>query len=213
MIKHLLAALAIVASCAAGARADAFTPSLPQGITVYVTATASTTDVNATFNTTKASKTAFAGVAAFNAAKTAAGSAATLADLGVSQKAMDGGSVETVRVTVAPADASGVRSRLQAAGFSNDEVAIVARDPDALRGQALAKATRIARIQAEAAAGGDNRHIGRLLNIAPSPTSMLQDLTAAFGNVPQVAQFLSGPGTTATASALVSGYYTFELVP
>ena len=97
------------------------------------------------------------------------------------------------------------------AGFMDEGLSVIARDPDGLRAQAFAKATKSARVLAEAAAQGDGRHVGRLLNISPSPLAMLGDLTASLGNVPQVAMLLNGGGSTNFASAMVSGYYTFEL--
>jgi hypothetical protein len=217
MMKTILAALILAAATVTAASADGspgLVPSFPVGVTVYVTATASTTDVDATFSATKSVKTAAQGATAYAAAKTAAGADASVVDWGLSSGMMMlGSSVETVRVTLSPAQASAARARLTAAGFMNENLVVVARDPDALRAQAFAKATKSARVLAEAAAQGDGRHVGRLLNISPSPLAMLGDLTASLGNVPQVAMLLSGGGSATSASTVVSGYYTFDLQP
>jgi len=211
MIKPILAALALAALATSVARADSpVTPTLPVGITVYVTATATTTDVTTWFTASKAAKNAAAGANVYAAAKAAAG-AATVEDQGVAD-AMMAGSQETVKVSGAPDAVAAARTKLQAAGFSPGAVSTVARDPDALRADAFGKATKSARALAEAAAQGDGRHVGRLLNIVPSPLAMLGDITGMLGKVPQMQMLLDG-GTSNAASASVSGYYTFELVP
>ncbi len=211
MIRSLLATAALVALCASAASADSpLTPTLPVGVTVYVNASASTTDVDAWFTATKTAKNAAAGVAVLASAKAAAGTT-TVEDQGVGQTMM-GGSVETVKVSGAPGAVASVRSKLQSTGFTATAVSTVARDPEGLRAEAYAKATKAARVLAEAAAAADGRHVGRLLNVMPSPMAILGDLTDMFGKVPQVQMMLDG-GSAASASTAVSGYYTFELVP
>ncbi|MDQ2993071.1 MAG: hypothetical protein M3R30_09680 [Candidatus Eremiobacteraeota bacterium] len=211
MIRSTIAALALVALCASVASADSpATPTLPVGVTVYVNASASTTDVDAWFTATKTAKNPSAGLGVLAAAKAAAGSTA-VEDQGVAETMM-GGSVETVKLSGAPGAVASARSKLQSAGFTSTAVSTVARDPDALRAEAYGKATKSARMLAEAAAAADGRHVGRLLNVVPSPMALLGDLTGMFGKVPQVQMMLDG-GSAASASASVSGYYTFELVP
>jgi len=215
MIRTFLAAVALAAFATASALADGspgMMPSYPTGVTVYATATATTTDVNGTFTANKTAKTAAQAATVLAAAKTAAGATATVEDMGTST-AMMGGQVETVRVTSTPADARAVRAKLETAGFTADALTNVAKNPTALHAEALANATKVARAQAEAAASADGRHAGRLLNIAPSPMAMLSDLTAAFGNVPQVQMIMGGGSSAPTATSFASGYYTFELAP
>jgi len=43
--------------------------------------------------------------------------------------------------------------------------------------------------------------------------AMIGDLTAAFGNVPQVQMIMGGGSSAPTATSFASGYYTFELSP
>lgn len=215
MIRTFLAAVVLAAFSTAFALADGspgMMPNYPIGVTVYATATATTTDVNGTFTANKTAKTPAQAASVLAAAKTAAGATATVDDMGMSTQMM-GGSVETVRVTSTPADARAVRAKLATAGFSAESVSNVAKDPVALHAEALAKATKVARAQAEAAASADGRHAGRLLNIAPSPMAMIGDLTAAFGNVPQVQMIMGGGSSAPTATSFASGYYTFELAP
>lgn len=215
MIRTFLAAVALAASTTASALADGspgMMPSYPTGVTVYATATATTTDVNGTFTANKTAKTAAQAATVLAAAKTAAGATATVEDMGISTQMM-GGQVETVRITSTPSDARAVRAKLETAGFTAEAVSNVAKDPVALHAEALAKATKVARVQAEAAASADGRHAGRLLNIAPSPMAMIGDLTAAFGNVPQVQMIMGGGSSAPTATSFASGYYTFELSP
>ena len=215
MIRTFLAAVVLAAFSTAFALADGspgMMPNYPIGVTVYATATATTTDVNGTFTANKTAKTPAQAASVLAAAKTAAGATATVDDMGMSTQMM-GGSVETVRVTSTPADARAVRAKLATAGFSAESVSNVAKDPVALHAEALANATKVARAQAEAAASADGRHAGRLLNIAPSPMAMIGDLTAAFGNVPQVQMIMGGGSSAPTATSFASGYYTFELAP
>ena len=215
MIRTFLAAAVLASFATASALADGspgMMPNYPIGVTVYATATATTTDVNGTFTANKTAKTTAQAATVLAAAKTAAAATATVEDLGISTQMM-GGSVETVRVTSTPADARAVRAKLETAGFTADTVSNVAKDPIALHAEALAKATKVARAQAEAAASADGRHAGRLLNIAPSPMAMIGDLTAAFGNVPQVQMIMGGGSSAPTATSFASGYYTFELAP
>jgi hypothetical protein len=215
MTRTLLAAVALAAFTTAAALADGspgMMPNYPIGVTVYATATATTTDVNGTFTANKTAKTAAQAATVLAAAKAAAGAAATVDDLGLSTQVM-GGSVEGVRITSTPSDARAIRAKLETAGFTAEAVTNVAKDPTALHAEALAKATKVARAQAEAAASADGRHAGRLLNIAPSPMAMIGDLTAAFGNVPQVQMIMGGGSSAPTATSFASGYYTFELAP
>ena len=215
MIRTFLAAVALAAFATASALADGspgMMPSYPTGVTVYATATATTTDVNGTFTANKTAKTAAQAATVLAAAKAAAGATATVEDTGISTQMM-GGQVETVRITSTPSDARAVRAKLETAGFTAEAVSNVAKDPIALHAEALAKATKVARAQAEAAASADGRHAGRLLNIAPSPMAMIGDLTAAFGNVPQVQMIMGGGSSAPTATSFASGYYTFELSP
>ncbi|HEY8322271.1 MAG TPA: hypothetical protein VIG46_10845 [Candidatus Baltobacteraceae bacterium] len=215
MNRTLLAAVALAAFTTAAALADGspgMMPNYPIGVTVYATATATTTDVNGTFTANKTAKTAAQAATVLAAAKAAAGAAATVDDLGLSTQVM-GGSVEGVRITSTPSDARAIRAKLETAGFTAEAVTNVAKDPTALHAEALAKATKVARAQAEAAASADGRHAGRLLNIAPSPMAMIGDLTAAFGNVPQVQMIMGGGSSAPTATSFASGYYTFELAP
>jgi len=215
MIRTLLATVALAAFTTAAALADGspgMMPNYPTGVTVYATATATTTDVNGTFTANKTAKTPAQAAIVLAATKTAAGATATVEDLGLSTQMM-GGSVEGVRVTSTPADARAIRAKLETAGFTAEAVTNVAKDPIALHAEALAKATKVARAQAEAAASADGRHAGRLLNIAPSPMAMIGDLTAAFGNVPQVQMIMGGGSSAPTATSFASGYYTFELTP
>jgi len=215
MIRTLLAAVALAAFTTVAALADGspgMMPNYPIGVTVYATATATTTDVNGTFTANKTAKTAAQAATVLAAAKTAAGTTATVDDLGLSTQVM-GGSVESVRITSTPSDARAIRAKLETAGFTAEAVTNVAKDPTALHAEALAKATKVARAQAEAAASADGRHAGRLLNIAPSPMAMIGDLTAAFGNVPQVQMIMGGGSSAPTATSFASGYYTFELAP
>lgn len=215
MIRTLLATVALAAFTTAVTLADGspgMMPNYPTGVTVYATATATTTDVNGTFTANKTAKTPSQAATVLAAAKSAAGATATVEDLGLSTQMM-GGSVEGVRVTSTPADARAIRAKLETAGFTAEAVTNVAKDPIALHAEALAKATKVARAQAEAAASADGRHAGRLLNIAPSPMAMIGDLTAAFGNVPQVQMIMGGGSSSPTATSFASGYYTFELTP
>jgi len=167
MIRTLLATVALAAFTTAAALADGspgMMPNYPTGVTVYATATATTTDVNGTFTANKTAKTPAQAATVLAAAKTAAGATATVEDIGLSTQMM-GGSVEGVRVTSTPADARAIRAKLETAGFTAEAVTNVAKDPIALHAEALAKATKVARAQAEAAASADGRHAGRLLNI------------------------------------------------
>lgn len=211
MKPPLLVALALVSLCTTPALADSVAaPTLPLGVTIYASASATTTDVDASFTATKTAKTAAAGAAVLAAAKADAGPA-TIEDQGVAQTMM-GGSVETVKVSGGPADVKAARSKLQKDGFSATSIAMVARDLPALQAEAYRKATRAARALAEAAAAADGRHVGRLVNIAPSPMAMLGGLTDMLDKLPQM-QAVMAEGTAASASATASGYYTFELLP
>ena len=219
MMRSILAAALFVALTAGVAVADGspgVLPSFPVGVTVYVTASATTTDVTASWTTTKTAKNAGQAATALAAAKAAAGAEATVVDMGSPESMMMGmemaGSGETVRITLGAADVAAVRAKLKSAGFVNGNTSYIARDLDALRGSALASATKSARVQAEAAAAADGRHIGRLLNVSPSPMAMLQDVTSMLSNVPQAAALFGGAGR-GSATSFVSGYYTFELLP
>ena len=229
-MKRLALIILSLAVCSAPAVAQ-MAPALP-GVTVYVTGTATTTDVlvnlsvNATLTAKPNTAAVFAeGAKALGKITAAAGPTATVHDNGArSPGGMPGmpgmtmsmGNItENATVAVAPADLAATTVRLTAAHLTVDSMSVVARDPDALDAQALAAALKAARVKAGAIAAADGRTIGKLTSVGPSYTSLFKDAMSSFipTSGPLASIFSSLQGQSLTATATDGGSFTFELAP
>jgi uncharacterized protein YggE len=224
-VKRLAIILSALAICYAPAAAQ-FVPSVP-GVTVYATATATTTDVLVDLTVSDKlfakpnSAQAFAQAGKSLAAITAAaGPSATVRDdgaKGASLPAMTAttGLAENATVAVAPADLQGVVARLTAAHLTIGGMSVVARDPDALSAQALANATKIARAKATAIASADGRTLGRLVQVGPSFGTVFKDMTTSILSASPMAALMAQMqgGIAQTASVTEGGSFTFEFAP
>ncbi|HEY5257784.1 MAG TPA: SIMPL domain-containing protein [Candidatus Baltobacteraceae bacterium] len=227
-MKRIAIILLSLAMTAAPAVAQIALPTIPAGITVNASGTATTADVLVVLTVDSkllakgSSAAAYAQAArAYAGIAAAAGSSANVADLGMKSGAQAmmppnfGQPTETATVSVAPGDLQAVAARLTAAHFTVDQVMVRARDPDALDAQALAAATRAARARAETIAAADGRHVGRLVNVSPSLASLFKDAAAnivpAVGPLAQMFAQMQSQGQSVTVSE--SGTYTFELLP
>jgi uncharacterized protein YggE len=227
-MKRLAIILTALAICYAPAAAQ-FVPSIP-GVTVYATATATTTDILVDLTVSDKlfakpnSAQVFAQAAKSLAAITAAaGPTATVRDGGAKGASMPGvpamttgtGITENATVAVAPRDLQAVVARLTAAHLTIAGMSVVARDPDALSAQALADATKIARAKASAIAAADGRTLGRLVQVGPSFGTVFKDMTTSILSASPMAAMMAQmqSGIAQTASVTEGGSFTFEFAP
>ncbi|HVS46701.1 MAG TPA: SIMPL domain-containing protein [Verrucomicrobiae bacterium] len=218
-MKRLGIVLTALLLCCAPAVAQVLTIA-PAGVTVYASATATTSDVLIEFTVNdkllakSGAQSYLQAARSLSAITKAAGPNATVRDNG-SKATMDGTApTESATVSVAPADLQSVAGRLAAARFTIDALAVVPRDADALDAKALADATHAARSKAETIAVADGRHLGRLLNVAPSFGAMFKDMASSIIPAGPMAQmFAQLQGSAQTASTTEGGSFTFELLP
>ncbi|MHB1770042.1 MAG: hypothetical protein ACYCPH_03115 [Minisyncoccota bacterium] len=112
----------------------------------------------------------------------------------------------TVVVRAAPARDAAVRSAIARAGWKvQGEPTSEPADAEAASRAALAVAVHNARLNAEAIARADHRHVGKLLNVEPSPGDYLKSL-AGFNPMAAI-ESPQGPQVTATE------IFTFALLP
>jgi uncharacterized protein YggE len=230
--KHLVCCIVALAAAVLPLPSPAQTATLPSGVSVTASATAYTTDVLASFAATvalradaaaKSSADAAAQArAAFGRIATAEGASARVTDMGLSVDLQSGKLLENVQIAVRPEDANHAIAAAKSAGAAasaSTPVDIIARDPQALQTEALANATKLARTRAEAVAAADGRHVGRLLDVTPSPAEIAKDVaasaTGALGPLMAAIQARTGAAgaKTAGASATAEAVFTFELLP
>lgn len=224
-MKRLAVILTSLAICYAPAAAQ-FVPSTP-GVTVYATATATTTDVlvdltvsDKLFAKPNSAQVFVQAAKSLAAITAAAGPAATVRDGGAKGASMPGmttgtGLTENATVAVAPTDLQTVVARLTAAHLTIAGMSVVARDPDALSAQALADATKIARAKASAIAAADGRTLGRLVQVGPSFGTVFKDMTTSILSASPMAAMMAQmqSGIAQTASVTEGGSFTFEFAP
>jgi uncharacterized protein YggE len=223
VILSLALFCAFLAPLAARAQQAAGASAYPTGVTVVATGTAEVTEwveqIDLRFSPPAASADAYGACAAAvgklnDAVRDAGQPSSAIVTSAVEYTSLMGGSpapIALARLRLSPADLSRVLAATGKAGWKTSGTPeLDPRDPAAAADAAYRKALSIARARAEAIAAADGRHVGRLLNVQPSPADYLSSMMAGFVNLAQ--RFGQGE-TQSVPTVSQTGTFTFELTP